>query len=100
MQTEKDVQNFKKRFSAYLCREHLKGKYHCTIDLLFDWFGNVPLCSTKFSAPSMKNISKPVKQEVSDTSPLSVPWLWLQQKERERIKAKAGNTEGEVSLYS
>jgi len=22
-------------------REYLKGKYHCTIDLLFDWFGLV-----------------------------------------------------------
>jgi hypothetical protein len=20
-------------------REYLRGKYHCTIDLLFDWFG-------------------------------------------------------------
>jgi len=30
----------------------LKGKYHCTVDLLFDWFRKVRLCSTKFSAPS------------------------------------------------
>jgi len=22
-------------------REYLRGKYHCTIDLLFDWFGLV-----------------------------------------------------------
>ncbi len=22
-----------------LSREYLRGKYHCTIDLLFDWFG-------------------------------------------------------------
>jgi hypothetical protein len=22
-------------------REYLRGKYHCTIDLLFDWFGIV-----------------------------------------------------------
>jgi hypothetical protein len=21
------------------CREYLRGKYHCTVDLLFDWFG-------------------------------------------------------------
>jgi len=27
-----------------LSREHLRGKYHCTVDLLFDWFRNVPLC--------------------------------------------------------
>jgi len=25
-------------------RENLKGKSHCTVDLLFDWFRNVPLC--------------------------------------------------------
>jgi len=22
----------------------LRGKYHCTVDLLFNWFSNVPLC--------------------------------------------------------
>jgi len=33
-------------------REHLRGKYHCTVDLLFDRFRNVLLCITKFSAPS------------------------------------------------
>jgi hypothetical protein len=22
-----------------LTREYLRGKYHCTVDLLFDWFG-------------------------------------------------------------
>jgi len=37
-----------------LAREHLRGKYHCTVDLLFDQFRNVHLCSTKFSAPSTK----------------------------------------------
>jgi len=36
----------------HISREHLRGKYHCTIDLLYDWFGNVPLCSTKFCASS------------------------------------------------
>jgi len=33
-------------------REHLRGKYHCTVDLLFHRFRNVRRCSTKFSAPS------------------------------------------------
>jgi len=59
-----------------LFREHLKGKSHCTIDLLICRFRNVLLCSTKFSAPSEKCISKPVKQEVNLTvilPPLSVP---------------------------
>jgi len=35
-------------------REHLRGKYHSTVDLLFNRFGNVHLCSSKFSAPSTK----------------------------------------------
>ena len=52
----------------YCIREHLKGKYHFTVDLLFDWFRNVPLCSTKFSAPSAKYISKLVVQEVNRTA--------------------------------
>jgi len=38
--------------SPALYREHLKGKYHCTVDLLFDQFRNVALCSTKFSSTS------------------------------------------------
>jgi len=44
-----------------------QGKYHCTVDLLFDQFRNVPLCSTKLSAPSMMYISILVKQEVNCT---------------------------------
>ncbi len=27
------------RVVLYICREFWRGKYHCTIDLLFDWFG-------------------------------------------------------------
>jgi hypothetical protein len=46
----------------------LKGKYHCTTDLLFDWFGLV--C---FANKNKKNVgchtadSKPIKQEVNGT---------------------------------
>jgi hypothetical protein len=29
--------NFKNNMP--LTREYLRGKYHCTVDLLFDWFG-------------------------------------------------------------
>jgi len=28
---------------ATLNREHLRGKHHCTVDLLFDWFRNARL---------------------------------------------------------
>jgi len=31
--------------------KHLRGKYHCTVDLLFEQFKNVRLFSTKLSAP-------------------------------------------------
>jgi len=29
-------------------REHLRGKYHCTVDLVFDRFRNVCLCKNQF----------------------------------------------------
>jgi hypothetical protein len=51
------------------------GKYHCTIDLLFDWFELVYLAN--------KNNSKPVKQEVNDTvilPPLVFPGYIMQVK--------------------
>jgi hypothetical protein len=43
------------------------GKYHCTIDLLFDWFGLVCFAykNKKFSSHTAD--SKPVKQEVNGT---------------------------------
>jgi len=46
-------------------REHLKGKYHCTVDLLFDRFRNVRCawCPGFFTA----HIPKLVKQEVNRT---------------------------------
>jgi hypothetical protein len=40
----------------------LKGKYHCTVDLLFDWFG----IKTKIVSCHTAD-SKPVKQEVNST---------------------------------
>jgi hypothetical protein len=45
----------------------LKGKYHCTVDLLFDWFGLVFLqIKTKIVSCHTAD-SKPVKQEVNGT---------------------------------
>jgi hypothetical protein len=52
-----------------LSREYQRGKYHCTVDLLFDWFGLVCFPYKK----QTKNVSshtadyKPVKQEVNAT---------------------------------
>jgi len=42
------------------------GKYHCTIDLLFDWFGFVLQVKTKIVSCHTAD-SKPVKQEVNGT---------------------------------
>ncbi len=45
----------------------LKGKYHCTDDLLIDWFGLVVLqIKTKIVSCQTAN-SEPVKQEVNGT---------------------------------
>jgi hypothetical protein len=46
----------------------LCGKYHCTIDLLFDWFGLVCVLQIKTKIVSCHTTdSKPVKQEVNGT---------------------------------
>ncbi len=43
------------------------GKFHCIVDLLFDWFGFVVLqIKTKMVSCHTAN-SKPVKQEVNGT---------------------------------
>jgi len=62
--------------TAKFTREHLRGKYHCMVDLLCDWFRNVRLCTTKFSDRSTEahfQTSQTGGQQYSDTSPLSVP---------------------------
>jgi hypothetical protein len=54
------------------------GKYHCTVDLLFDWFGlvcfanknkNCQLVYSKFQT------SQTGGQQYSDTSPFSIPCI-------------------------
>ncbi len=60
-------------------REYERGKYHCTADLLFDWFElacfanknkNCQLSYSWFQA------SQTGGQKYSDTSPFSIPWLY------------------------
>jgi len=56
----------------------LKGKYHCTIDLLFDWFGLVRLANKNKNCHlsySKFQTSQTRGQWYSDTSPFSIPWL-------------------------
>ncbi len=54
------------------------GKYHCTIDLLFDWFGISCMTMTIFVFICKTDKSKPAKQEVNGTvilPPLVFPGL-------------------------
>jgi hypothetical protein len=48
-------------------REYSKGKYHCTNDLLFDWFGLVCFANKTKIVSCHTADSKPVKQEVNGT---------------------------------
>ncbi len=44
------------------------GKYHCTLDLLFDWFGLVCFANKKTKIVSCQTADfTPVKQEVNGT---------------------------------
>jgi hypothetical protein len=56
----------------------LKGKYHCTIDLLFDWFDISCMTTDNFYfylQNSLIHTSQTGGQRYSDTSPFSIPWL-------------------------
>jgi hypothetical protein len=53
-----------KEKNQYFFQGILKGKYHCTIDLLFGWFGLV--CLKKIVSGHTAD-SKPVQQEVNGT---------------------------------
>ncbi len=57
------------------------GKYHCTVDLLFDWFG-ISFVTAEFFCFYWQNRLIQTSQTggpwYSDTSPLSIPWTWYQ----------------------
>ncbi len=59
-----------------LARESLRGKYHCTIDLLFYWFG-ISCMTTDSLCFYLQNrliqTSQTGVQQYSDTSPFSIP---------------------------
>ncbi len=48
-------------------REYLRGKYHCTIDLLFDWFGISCMTTEIFCFYLQNRLIQLVKQEVNGT---------------------------------
>ncbi len=58
----------------------LKGKYYCTVDLLFDWFGISCMTTDNFGFYLQNRLiqtSQTGGQWYSDTSPFSIPWLNL-----------------------
>jgi hypothetical protein len=55
----------------------LKGKDHCTIDLLFDWFGISSMRTDNFCFHLQNRqiqTSQTGGQWYNDTSPFSIPW--------------------------
>jgi hypothetical protein len=61
-----------------MSQEILKGKYHCTIDLLFDWF-RISYVTTDNSCFYLQNrqfqTGQTGGQWYSDTSPFCIPWM-------------------------
>jgi hypothetical protein len=58
-------------------REYLRGKYHCTVDLLFDWFGISCMTTDNFCFYLQNRLFQTSQiggQQYSDTSPFSIPW--------------------------
>ncbi len=58
----------------------LKGEYHYTIDLLFDWFGLVCFANKNKNCQlscSWLQTSQTGVQWYNDTSPFSIPWVFL-----------------------
>jgi hypothetical protein len=54
------------------------GKYHCTVDLLFDWFGISCMTTDNFCLYLQNRLiqtSQTGAQWYSDTFPFSIPWV-------------------------
>ncbi len=67
-------------------QEVLKGKYHCTIDLLFDRLGLVCFANKNKNCQlsySWFQTSQTGGQQYSDTSPFSIPRVQLQPTQEE-----------------
>jgi hypothetical protein len=63
-----------------LTRECLRGNYHCTVDLLFDWFGISCMTTDNFCFYLQNRLiqtSQTGGQQDSDTSPFSIPDLTI-----------------------
>ncbi len=61
-----------------VCAGNTKGLYHCTVDLLFDWFGISCMTTDNFCfylKIRLIQTSQTGGQQYSDTSPFSIPWF-------------------------
>jgi hypothetical protein len=66
------------RDSATMSKFTSLGKFHCTIDLLFDWFGLVGFANKNKNfqlSYSWFQTSQTGGQQYSDISPFSIPWF-------------------------
>ncbi len=64
--------------ALYLIQGLLRGMYHCTVDLLFDWFGISSITTDNFCFYLQNRLiqtSQTGGQQYSDTSPFSIPCL-------------------------
>ncbi len=68
-------QSFDIKTSDTVTREYWRGKYHCTIDLLFDWFGIIYMTTDNFCFYLQNRLiqtSQTGGQWYCDTSPFSI----------------------------
>ncbi len=62
------------KFCVECHRGILRRKYHCTVDLLFNWFGFSCMTTDNFLQNRLIQTSQTGGQLYSDTSPFSIPW--------------------------
>ncbi len=69
-----------KFFNIGIIREYYRRKYHCTVDLLFDWFGISCMTPDNFCFYLQNRLVKTSQtggQWYSDTFPICIPWHHL-----------------------
>jgi hypothetical protein len=75
-------------------QEILKGKNHCTIDLLFDWFGISCMTTDNFCFYLQNRLIQTNQtrgQWYSDTSHFSIPWLELKTRPLQLLSSLPSN---------
>jgi hypothetical protein len=66
------------RVTKCSAREYKRGKYHCTVDLLFDWFGISCMITDNICFDWQNRLIQTGQtggEQYSDTYPFSIPWL-------------------------